>query len=110
MAHLYITAGGECATHRTVKHSAKEYARRKGDVVVQSNTIEGVFSVFKRGMIRVYQHCGEAHLHRYLAEFDFRHNRRIALKVSDAERHNDLLSMISGKRLTYRRVGEANYA
>lgn len=109
-SRLYTTTGEEYATHRTVKHSAKEYARKEGDVVVHSNTIENVFSVFKRGMVGVYQHCGEAHLHRYLAEFDFRYNRRTALKVSDTERHDDLLSRIGGKRLTYRRIGETNYA
>jgi len=75
---------------------------------VHSNTIEGVFSVFKRGMIGVYQHCGEAHLHRYLAEF--RYNRRAGLKITDTERHDQLLAMIEGKRLTYRRIGEASYA
>ena len=61
-------------------------------------------------MVGVYQHCGEAHLHRYLAEFDFRYNRRTALKITDAERHDQLLSQIGGKRLTYRRIGEAGYA
>jgi transposase-like protein len=109
-SRLYTVTGTEFAAHGTVKHSAKEYARREGDVVVHSNTIEGVFSVFKRGMIGVYQHCGEAHLHRYLAEFDFRYNRRTALKVTDTERTNQLLAMIEGKRLTYRRIGEAGHA
>ena len=61
-SRLYRETGKEFATHRTVKPSAKEYVRREGDVVVHSNTSEGVFSVFKRGMIGVYQHCGEAHL------------------------------------------------
>jgi transposase-like protein len=107
---LYTRTGEEYDAHRTVRHSAGEYARREGDVVVHSNTIEGVFSVFKRGMVGVYQHCGEAHLHRYLAEFDFRYNRRTALKVTDTERHDDLLSQIGGKRLTYRRIGEAGNA
>ncbi|KJS09282.1 MAG: transposase [Hoeflea sp. BRH_c9] len=109
-SRLYTTTGAEYATHRTVKHSAKEYARREGDAVIHSNTIEGVFSVFKRGMIGVYQHCGEAHLHRYLAEFDFRYNRRTALKVSDRERAEDAIRGASGKRLTYNQTGEANYA
>lgn len=109
-SRLYKETGNEFATHKTTKHSGKEYARREGDVVIHSNTIEAVFSVFKRGMIGVYQHCGEAHLHRYLAEFDFRYNRRTALKVSDAERAEDLLRMARDKRLTYRRVGEASYA
>jgi len=109
-SRLYKETGKEFASHRSVKHSAKEYARREGDVVVHSNTIENVFSIFKRGMVGVYQHCGEAHLHRYLAEFGFRYNRRAALKVTDSERHDDLLSRIGGKRLTYRRIGEADYA
>lgn len=93
-SRLYTRTGEEYATHRTTNHSAGEYARKEGDVVVHSNTIEGVFSVFKRGMIGVYQHCGEAHLHRYLAEFDFRYNRRTALKITDTERHDQLLAMI----------------
>ena len=105
-SRLYTATGSEFASHETVNHSAGEYAR--GDVT--TNHIENVFSVFKRGMVGVYQHCGEAHLHRYLAEFDFRYNRRTALKVTDAERHDQLLAMIEGKRLTYRRIGEADYA
>jgi transposase-like protein len=109
-SRLYTVTGTEYAKHDTVKHSAKEYARREGDVIVHTNTIENVFSVFKRGMVGVYQHCGEAHLHRYLAEFDFRYNRRSALKIIDTQRHNQLLAMIEGKRLTYRRIGEAGHA
>ena len=109
-SRLYTTTGGEFAGHKTVKHSAKEYVRYEDGIAVHSNTIENVSSVFKRGMVGVYQHCGEAHLHRYLAEFDFRYNRRTALKVSDAERHDDLLSRIGGKRLTYRRIGEGGHA
>jgi transposase-like protein len=105
-SRLYTTTGAEYASHKTTKHSAKEYVRYEGKEVIHSNTIENVFSVFKRGMIGVYQHCGEAHLHRYLAEFDFRYNRRTALKVSDAERAEDLLRMARDKRLTYRRTGE----
>jgi hypothetical protein len=109
-SRLYTVTGTEYDAHRTVKHSGKEYARREGDVVVHTNTIENVFSVFKRGMTGVYQHCGEAHLHRYLSEFDFRYNRRAALKVTDTERHDMLLAMIGGKRLTYRRIGEGQNA
>lgn len=109
-SRLYTKTGEEYAAHRTTNHAAGEYARREGDVVVHSNTIEGVFSVFKRGMVGVYQHCGEAHLHRYLAEFDFRYNRRVALGVSDTERAADLLRGARDKRLTYRRIGEADYA
>jgi transposase-like protein len=109
-SRLYTRTGEEYASHKTTNHAAGEYARREGDVVVHSNTIEGVFSVFKRGMVGVYQHCGEAHLHRYLAEFDFRYNRRAALKISDAERAEDLLRNARDKRLTYRRTGEAGHA
>jgi transposase-like protein len=109
-SRLYTRTGEEYAAHKTTNHAAGEYARREGDVVVHSNTIEGVFSVFKRGMVGVYQHCGEAHLHRYLAEFDFRYNRRAALKISDAERAADLLRNARDKRLTYRRIGEAGNA
>ncbi len=105
-SNLYPITGQEFGGHETVKHSAKEYARG----TVHTNTIEGVFSVFKRGMVGIYQHCGEAHLHRYLAEFDFRYNRRAALKISDAERAEDLLRMARDKRLTYRRIGEASHA
>lgn len=66
-----------------------------------TNTVEGVFSIFKRGMKGVYQHCGEKHLHRYLAEFDFRYNQRIALGVNDTMRAERALAGIKGKRLTY---------
>jgi transposase-like protein len=85
--------------HSTVNHSAKEYVR--GDVY--TNTVEGYFSIFKRGMKGVYQHCGEKHLHRYLAEFDFRYNNRTSLKVTDIQRTSKALAGIEGKRLTYRR-------
>ena len=105
-SRLCTTTGQEFARHQTTNHSAGEYAR--GDV--NSNSIENVFSIFKRGMIGVYQHCGEAHLQRYLTEFDFRYNRRTKLGVDDTERHNQLLRMIEGKRLTYRRTGEARLA
>ncbi len=88
---------------RPCKHTAEEYAR--GDVT--TNTVEGYFSVFKRGMRGVYQHCAEKHLHRYLAEFDFRYNNRIALGVNDGERAAQLAKGIVGKRLTYRRPHSA---
>ena len=74
-SQLYKRVGQEFAAHETVKHGDKEYAR--GDVT--TNTVEGYFSIFKRGMRGVYQHCGEKHLHRYLAEYDFRYNPRSAL-------------------------------
>lgn len=89
--------------HDTVKHTAKEYVR--GDV--HTNTVEGYFSIFKRGMRGTYQHCAEKHLHRYLAEFDFRYNNRIALGVNDTQRAEILAAGIVGKRLTYRRPHKA---
>lgn len=105
-SRLYIKVGAEFGEHQTVRHVAKEYVRG----VVHTNTIENVFSVFKRGMKGVYQHCAEKHLHRYLSEFDFRYNTRTALKVTDVERRDLALQGIEGKRLTYRRAGEAAYA
>lgn len=105
-SNLYVFTGQEFGKHDTVKHSAKEYARGE----VHSNTIENVFSVFKRGMVGIYQHCGEAHLHRYLAEFDFRYNRRAALKFTDRERAEDAIRGASGKRLTYQQTDESRYA
>jgi hypothetical protein len=97
-SRLYGDVAGHAASHESVRHSAKEYVR--GDV--HTNTIEGVFSIFKRGMQGVYQHCAEKHLHRYLAEFDFRYNNRVALNVHDAQRADNALKGIVGKRLTYR--------
>ena len=89
--------------HETVKHTAGEYAR--GDVT--TNSVEGYFSVFKRGMRGTYQHCKEKHLHRYLAEFDFRYNTRTALGFNDLMRAEELAKGITGKRLTYRRPYQA---
>lgn len=91
------------AGHETVNHSAEEYVRHEaGKPVIHTNTIEGYFSIFKRGMKGVYQHCSEKHLHRYLAEFDFRYNARSALGVEDVERTERALKGVAGKRLTYR--------
>jgi transposase-like protein len=95
---LYRKVGREFAAHETVNHSKKEYAR--GDVT--TNTVEGYFSVFKRGMKGTYQHCAEKHLHRYLAEFDFRYNNRVALGIGDVARAERALKGIVGKRLTYK--------
>jgi transposase-like protein len=86
------------ASHETVNHLEDEYVR--GDV--HTNTIEGFFSIFKRGMNGVYQHCSPRHVHRYLAEYDFRYNNRIALGVNDNARTETALRGIVGKRLTYR--------
>jgi len=88
--------------HDVVNHSAKEYVRYEEDITVHTNTVEGYFSIFKRGMKGVYQHCSEKHLHRYLAEFDFRYNQRISLGVDDNMRTERAISGIVGKRLTYR--------
>lgn len=93
---------GEYADHGVVNHSAKEYVRYEVGGVVHTNTIEGYFSIFKRGMKGVYQHCSEKHLHRYLAEFDFRYNHRIRLGINDKERTSHAIRGILGKRLTYR--------
>jgi len=90
--------------HDSVNHTADEYVRGE----VHTNTIENFFSVFKRGMKGVYQHCSEKHLHRYLAEFDFRHNNREGLGVDDLGRTAGALKGAKGKRLTYRRTHEAN--
>lgn len=99
---LYKAVGKEYSAHESVLHGANEYVR--GDVY--TNTVEGFFSIFKRGMRGVYQHCNEKHLHRYLAEFDFRYSNRVALGYNDADRADTLLKGIVGKRLTYQRAGE----
>ena len=99
-APIYTIVGREFADHQVVHHRLKEYVSR-GDRGVHTNTIEGFFSVFKRGMKGVYQHCAHNHLHRYLAEFDFRYNNRKALGVEDCERADKILRGVVGKRLTY---------
>jgi transposase-like protein len=103
---IYSGADAHVSAHETVLHRAKEYAR--GDVT--TNTVEGVFSIFKRGMRGVYQHCSEKHLHRYLSEYDFRYNARVALGVNDEARAVKAVKGIVGKRLTYRASGRANEA
>jgi transposase-like protein len=107
-APVYKKMFTDFSRHDTVDHSKDEYARRDGETVITTNTIESYFSVFKRGMRGTYQHCAEKHLHRYLAEFDFRHNNRIALGVNDTDRANELAKNIVGKRLTYRRPNRSN--
>jgi hypothetical protein len=84
--------------HGVVNHTAGEYGRGR----VHTNTVEGSFSIFKRGMKGVYQHCSEKHLHRYVAEFEFRYNNRQALGCDDGIRAGRALEGITGKRLTYR--------
>jgi transposase-like protein len=96
--YMYRKIGREFAEHSSVMHFNKEYVR--GDVT--TNTVEGCFSIFKRGMRGVYQHCAEKHLHRYLAEFEFRYSNREATGCNDADRSDAMLRGIVGKRLTYR--------
>jgi transposase-like protein len=98
-AQFYKKAGKRFAKHESVNHGKKEYAR--GDVT--TNTVEGFFSIFKRGMVGVYQHCGEQHLKRYLAEFDFRYSNRIKLGVDDAERTLRAIKGAKGRRLQYKK-------
>jgi transposase-like protein len=97
-SRLYFGAEAFFAEHETVNHGAKEYAR--GDV--HCNSAEGFFGVFKRGMRGTYQHCSEKHLHRYLAEFDFRYNRRTALGWNDDQRTIAAVEGAVGKRLLYK--------
>jgi transposase-like protein len=96
-SNFYFNVGKEFATHEKVHHASKEYAR--GDVT--TNTIESYFAIFKRGMRGVYQHCSEKHLHRYLAEFDFRYNHRASLGYNDEDRTIAAIRSGEGKRLTY---------
>jgi transposase-like protein len=100
---LYKNIDGFVAKHETVNHSRKEYVR--GDVHV--NSAEGYFSIFKRGMRGVYQHCGEKHLHRYLAEFDFRYNHRAALGYTDEMRTSLAIKGAANKRLVYKKPNSA---
>lgn len=85
------------AQHDILRHIRGEYGRGEA----HTNTIEGFFSIFKRGMKGVYQHCGKDHIHRYLAEFDFRYSNRVALGIDDCARTDRILKGIVGKRLTY---------
>ena len=97
----YGKLNNEFAAHDFVVHSAGEYVR--GDV--HTNTIEGYFSIFKRGMRGIYQHCNKKHLHRYVGEFEFRYNNRIANGPDDVVRSDIALTGVVGKRLTYQTVG-----
>lgn len=102
-AQLYRYRLRKFVSHDRVDHSKKEYARyEEGRPTIHTNTVEGYFSVFKRGMRGTYQHCKEKHLHRYLAEFDFRYNNRSKLGIEDSERALKAVVGAKGKRLTYR--------
>jgi transposase-like protein len=101
-AKVYRALGSEFAEHGTTKHKLNQYVDLN-DRTIHTNTVEGAFSIFKRGMRGVYQHCAEQHLHRYLAEFEFRYNNRIANGVDDRQRAVIAVRGIAGKRLTYAR-------
>jgi transposase-like protein len=96
-SNLYTKVGRTFEDHEFVNHGAGEYVRDE----VHTNTVEGYFSIFKRGFKGIYQHCGEQHLHRYLAEYDFRYNARTRLGYTDAQRAAKALKGADGKRLTY---------
>ena len=93
--------GSRFKQHETVNHSRDEYVR--GDVY--TNTVEGYFSILKRGIYGVYKHVSEAHLQRYLVEFDFRYSHRMKLGIDDAARTDLALQGAWGRRLTYRTIG-----
>jgi hypothetical protein len=115
-ARHYMEPGREFESHDAVNHGEKEYVRYWNEVTdktrpdgkphvetttITTNTVEGFYSVFKRGMKGIYQHCKEKHLHRYLCEFDFRYSNRIALGVDDVARAERALKGVVGKRLKY---------
>lgn len=100
-AGVYRTPGRDFMFHGTTNHFAGEYVSKEAPWV-HTNTVEGYYSVFKRGMKGVYQHCGRQHLHRYTAEFDFRYSHRAKLGVDDVTRFAKIVEGVKGKRLTYR--------
>jgi transposase-like protein len=102
-AGQYSKLNKHFAGHDFVTHGAGEFGRGE----IHTNTVEGYYSVFKRGMVGIYQHCAEHHLHRYVAEFDFRYNNRERLKIDDKTRADLIVKGAKGKRLTYRTVGGA---
>jgi transposase-like protein len=99
---LYFGSDQHFDAHKAVTHTADEYVRYEDGEVVHTNSAEGYFSIFKRGMRGNYQHCKEKHLHRYLAEFDFRYNHRVRLGYNDGDRAAIAVKSGDGKRLTYR--------
>jgi transposase-like protein len=102
-AYSYRGLSKEFLSHDTVTHSRQEYVRDEA----HTNTVEGYFSILKRGVYGVYHHVSSQHLQRYLAEFDFRYNNRSALGIEDLQRTEAVLKGIQGKRLTYRRIDKA---
>jgi transposase-like protein len=111
-SNTYAKLGDDFAKHDSVDHHREEwgYTDRKTGTKINTNTIEGYYSIFKRGMKGVYQHCSEKHLHRYVAEFDFRYSNRSALGVEDQERAAKIVRAAKGKRLMYRRPDEVAFA
>jgi transposase-like protein len=101
-AKMYRKIGREFAEHGTTTHARMEFVSPT-DRTIHTNTVEGAFSIFKRGMRGIYQHCGEQHLHRYLAEYEFRYNTRAANGFDDKARSVEAVKGIVGKRLTYAR-------
>jgi transposase-like protein len=109
-AGWYKEIGQDYLRHDTVNHSKEEYVRYTNakefpsgaDYVIHTNTVEGYYSIFKRGFKGIYQHCAEKHLHRYLSEYDFRYSNRVALGIHDGERADLAIKGAAGKRLTYR--------
>ena len=99
-AKHYSTTDKHFAGHDAVKHSAGEYVNAL-DNSIHTNTVEGYFGTFKRGMKGVYQHCAPKHLHRYLAEYEYRYNNREANGIEDSERAANALAGVVGKRLCY---------
>lgn len=102
-ASQYRAIGAHFAGHGFTRHGAGQYVDYDNPAI-HTNTVEGAFSIFKRGMKGVYQHCAKKHLHRYVAEFEFRYTNRIATGVDDKMRADMLLSGVVGKRLTYKRT------
>jgi transposase-like protein len=97
---VYPTVGREFSGHGTVNHSIEEYVRTGG--FHHTNTVESYFAILKRGIVGTFHHVSQYHLKRYLGEFDFRYNERVALGVEDTERATKAIKGAAGKRLTYR--------
>jgi len=99
-AQAYRGIGWNFADHAWVDHSRYEFVSKQ-DATIHSNTVEGYFSILKRGVYGTFHHVSEAHLHRYLSEFDFRYSNREKLGVDDSRRAALALMGAKGKRLTY---------
>jgi hypothetical protein len=99
--NTFVGIGWNFASHGTVKHRIDEYVRHEANRIVTTNTVEGFFSILKRGIYGIYQHVSEAHLHRYLNEFDFKYSSREKLGVNDVARASLALKGAKGRRLMY---------